>query len=195
MAMLLTLLTALTLSTAPVAEITAVEMAPEEQPRADHPYVGLQFDAAFPDGIGAGLVFMPTSFLRLHVSAVSNGVGLGGRIGVSVHAFPTWPVRPLLAVDGAYVFGGTAQWALQLIPNLALQSALSNVNVGLVDVHAGLELGSKHVALVLRGGVSWLDVDLGGHSLDLGNGVSVNATGTRLRGFIPSARLGLLFCF
>jgi hypothetical protein len=199
--MLASLLTVFLLTASPDQStqppLLTAEGSPTDQgaPAADHPFVGVFLDVGLPDGAGAGLMVMPVSFLRVQLSGLTNGVGAGVRFGVTLMAFPTWPVRPFLAADGAYVWGGTAPWLAQFITNDALRTVVSNVNLGFVNVHAGLELGSKHVAFVLRGGVSYIDADLGTHVIDLGSGVTVTATGSRLHGVVPSARIGLLFCF
>lgn len=163
--------------------------------KSDMPFIAVTIDAGLPDGLGASLSVMPLSFLRVSLGGLTNGVGAGVRLGVTLLAFPRWPVRPLVSVDGGYVFGGHAPWALDFITDTSLRTALSQVNVGFVNAHAGLEMGSRNIAVVLRGGVSWIDVDLGGQSLTLGGGVSVTAAATSLRGFIPSARLGLMISF
>lgn len=164
------------------------------KPASDLPFVAVMIDAGLPDGIGASLVVMPVSFLRVHLGALTNGVGAGVRLGATVLAFPTWPVRPMLNVDAGYVFGGHAAWVLDSITDPRLKALVSGANVGFLDAHAGFEFGSRNVALVLSGGISWIDVDLGRQSLTLGN-TAVTTGSTSLRGFIPSARLGFMFSF
>ena len=117
------------------------------------------------------------------------------RLGATLLAFPNFPIRPTLGVDGGYTYGGVGAWLLGYISDETLKAALSKVTVGFVTARAGLELGSKNVAFTLQAGVSWIDVSVGTQTVDLGNGVSLKATGSALRGFVPSARLGLLFCF
>jgi hypothetical protein len=161
----------------------------------DLPFLAVSVDVGVPDGIGASLVVMPVSFLRIHLGGLTNGVGAGVRLGATLLAFPTWPVRPLLAVDAGYVFGGHAPWVLEYVSDPSLRAALSQVSAGFLNAHAGLELGGRNVALVLRGGVSWIDLDLGAQAVDLGGGVTVTANSSSVRGFIPSARIGLMISF
>jgi prepilin-type processing-associated H-X9-DG protein len=165
------------------------------RPVEDHPFLGIIVEGGIPDGLSAGVEVSPLSFMRLHLAAVSNGVGLGVRVGLALVAFPRFPIRPMIAFDAGYVFSGTGAWALQFITDPTLRSALSAVNAGFVDGHVGLEFGSKHFSVVLRGGLSYVDVDLGGHTFTTGANSTLTAGGTSLRGFIPSARLGLQVCF
>ncbi len=103
--------------------------------------------------------------------------------------------EPTLGVEAGYAWGGKAMWALEYISDANLRTALSDLNVGFVSARAGFELGSKNLALTVQVGASYLDASLGAQSLDLGNGVSFQATGSRLKGFVPSARVGFLICF
>jgi hypothetical protein len=93
------------------------------------------------------------------------------------------------------VFSGYAPWALDSVTDPTLRSVLDHANIGFASAHVGLEFGSRNVAFVLRGGISWIDVNLGGQTIDLGGGVKVSSASTTLRGFIPSARLGFMFSF
>jgi hypothetical protein len=138
---------------------------------------------------------MPVSFLRLEAGALSNGVGVGVRGGATLVAFPSGVVRPTLGVEGGYTWGGRGMWALEFIADANLKAALSNLDVAFVTARLGVELGSRNFAFTLQVGASYLDARLGVQTLDFGGGVTLQATGTRLHGFIPSARLGLLFCF
>lgn len=199
--MLLPLLAALTLSAIPEAPRPPPLLTAEgtrwgdDGKQVDHPFLGVALDAGFPDGAGASFLVMPLRFLRVQVAGLTNGLGVGVRLGATLVAFPTWPVRPTLAVAGGYTYGGQGAWLLEYIGDATLRAALSNVTVAFVSAHGGLELGSKNVALTLQAGVSWVDVNLGSQAVDLGSGVSVKAAGSLLRGFVPTARVGLLFCF
>lgn len=169
--------------------------ADEVRPGASHPFFGVVLDVGFPDGAAAGIVVMPLSFLRLQLAGLTNGLGTGVRIGAALVAFPTWVVRPTLGVDGGYTFGGVGAWLLGYVSDETLKTALSKVSVGFVTAHAGLELGSKHFALTLQAGASWVDVNPGVLVVNLGSGASMKATGLSLHGFVPSARVGFIWCF
>ena len=177
--------------------VTAEGITLEEDGRApwSAPPVGVQLDVGFPDGLGASLVVTPGRFFRVSVGALSNGVGAGVRLGMMLVAVPSSLFRPLLALDGGYVFGGQAVWLPQLIEDATTRNALTGVNVGFVDAQVGFELGSKHVAFTLRGGLSYVDLGLANQTIRTGGASTVTAQGLAIRGFIPSARLGFLFSF
>lgn len=159
------------------------------------PFFGVQIDAGAPDGIGASLVLTPGRFLRVQLGGLTNGVGSGVRLGVMLMAFPSFVFRPFIGLDGGYVFGGLGQWLPQLIQDTSLRSAVTGVSVGFGNAQVGFELGSKNFALTLRAGMSYVDVGLANQSISTGGTSSVSVSGLALRGFIPSARLGFIFCF
>ena len=177
--------------------VTAEGITLEEDGRApwSAPPVGVQLDVGFPDGLGASLVVTPGRFFRLSVGGLSNGVGAGVRLGMMLVAFPTSLFRPFLAVDGGYVFGGQGVWLPQLITDAATRNAITGANIGFADAQVGFELGSKHVAFTLRGGLSYVDVGVANQTIRTGGASTVTAQGLAIRGFIPSARLGFLFSF
>ena len=167
----------------------------EASPPSSFPVIGVQVDVGAPDGIGISLVVTPGRFLRLSIGGLSNGVGAGVRLGAMLVAFPSSAFRPLLGIDGGYVIGGQAAWLPRLIQDEQVRSAISGLNVGFVNAQVGFELGSKNVALTLRGGVSYVDVAAANQTFLTGGGSTLSAQQITLRGFLPSARLGFLFCF
>lgn len=193
---MLTVALALTLASAPPL-VTAEGVPLEEDGRLpwSAPPVGVQLDVGVPDGIGASLVVTPGRFLRISVGGLSNGVGAGVRLGLMLVAFPSSAFRPLLGVDGGYVFGGAAAWLPQLITDDTARAAITGVNVAFASAQVGFELGSKHVAFTLRAGLSYIDVGLSDQTFSTGGATTVTARGLTVNGFIPSARLGFIFCF
>lgn len=194
--MLTAALAALALTAAPPL-VTAEGVALEESGRApwSAPFLGVQLDVGAPDGLGASLVVTPGRFLRLSLGGLSNGVGAGVRLGVMLVAFPSSIFRPLLGVDGGYVFGGEAAWLPQLVQDPQLRAAITGLNVGFADAQVGFELGSKNVAFTLRAGLAYVDVGLGSQRISTGGASTVTVSGLAVRGFLPSARLGFLFSF
>ena len=140
------------------------------------PPVGVLVDVGVPDGAGATASYAPVGWLRLELGGIHNAVAGGIRGGV-VLARPTGIFRPTLGLSVGRSFGGEAGW---------LYDKLGRVSYDFASAMAGLELGSRHAALFLRAGMSWVDG-------------SVELEGTlqpvRVRLFIPSARLGLAFFF
>lgn len=165
------------------------------KPVVGHPLIGVAVEAGVPDGVSAGLLVMPVSFLRLHLAGLTNGLGSGVRFGASLMPFPRWVLRPTVGADVGYTYGGQGAWLLGYVADETLRTALSNVTVAFATARAGIELGSRHVAFTLQGGISWINIDLGAQALQLDHGLSLKADGSALRGFIPSLRVGLLFCF
>ncbi len=162
--------------------------------RRHHPLLGVQADVGLPDGVGASMLVMPWSWLRLHVGGLATLSGAGLRAGVTLVAFPSMGVRPLLAVDVGYSFMGSAKW-LPVVGTLpVLDTALAQVSYAFGSAHLGFEIGSANVAFVIRGGLSYVDLSFAGPRLDI-EGASLTASSMSVRGIIPSARVGLLFAF
>lgn len=164
-------------------------------PASAPPAVSLQLDAGAPDGLGASLVVRTGRFIRLSGGGLTNGLGTGFRLGVLIIAVPTAAFRPLLGLDAGQVFGGQLAWLPPLLADERLRTALSGVSVGFVNAHAGFEVGSRHLALQLRAGVSYIDIDQAGLTLATGTTSSLSFGGVTVRGIVPSARLGLLVSF
>lgn len=194
---MLSLVLALSLTTSPPL-VTAEGVTLDEEGRIpwSAPPVGLQLDVGVPDGLGASLVVTPGRFFRLSVGGLSNGVGAGVRLGVMLVAFPSSLFRPLLGVDAGYVFGGALAWLPQLLTDTAVRTAVTGATVGFANAQVGFELGSKHVAFTLRGGLSYVGVSMPpSQTFSTGGASTITAHGVAITGFIPSARLGFLFSF
>lgn len=193
---MLTLVLALSVAAAP--PLVTVEGVPLDDqgriPWSAAP-VGVQLDVGVPDGMGASLVVTPGRFFRLSLGGLSNGVGAGVRLGVMLVAFPSSIFRPLLGLDGGYMFGGPLAWLPQLITDASARTAITGATVVFANAQVGFELGSKHVAFTLRAGLSYVAVGLARQSFSTGGGSTVTATGVAINGVIPSARLGFLFSF
>jgi hypothetical protein len=187
---------ALTLTTLPPL-VTAEGVTLEENGAApwSAPPIGIQLDVGVPDGIGASLVYTPGRYLRLLVGGLSNGVGAGVRAGAQLVAFPTSIFRPLLSVDAGWVFGGQLAWLPPLLDDEVARKAISGMTVGFANVQLGFELGSKHFAVTLRAGLSYVELRAPSQSYAAGGASTLTLNGLSVTGFVPSARLGLLFSF
>jgi hypothetical protein len=159
-----------------------------------HPFFGVQGDVGLPDGAGASLLVMPVSWMRLHVGGLATLSGSGARAGVTLVAFPKSGVRPMLGVEGGYAFSGNATWVPYIGTLPALSHALEQVSYGWGSAHVGFELGSPHFSIILRGGLSYIDLTFAGPRVDVG-GATLTASSMSLRGVIPSARVGLMIAF
>jgi hypothetical protein len=159
------------------------------------PRLGVQLDVGLPDGLGASLAYMPAASLRLHLGGVNNGLGSGFRGGAVLLAFPSLAWRPLLGVEGGSIVGGPGAWLPEFVPDPIVRAVLSGASVTFVNTQLGFELGSRHVALVVRAGMSWVRVTPRDQEFPLGDAGVLRLGGLSLSGFIPSARIGLLVCF
>lgn len=194
---MLTFALAVALASSPPPLVTAEGVTLDEDGRIpwSAPPVGVQLDVGVPDGIGVSLVITPGRYLRLAVGGLSNGVGTGGRAGLQLIAFPTSLFRPLLGIDGGYVFGGQLAWLPQLITDKSVRAMVTGLTVGFASAQAGFELGSKHLAFTLRAGFSYVEAGAPSQTYATGNATTVTARGLVITGVIPSARLGFLFSF
>lgn len=159
------------------------------------PFLGAQLDVGAPDGIGASLVVAPGRFVRIQAGGLNNGVGSGVRIGATLIAFPSFGFRPLLGLDAGHAFGGAGEWLPQLLPDARIGNLVKGASVSFVNLQLGFELGTPTFAFTLRAGMSWVDIGVASQRLDTSATTSVTASGLQVSGFIPSARLGLVFFF
>lgn len=159
-----------------------------------HPFFGVQGDVGLPDGAGASLLIMPLSWLRLHLGGLATLSGSGMRAGVTLVATPRATVRPTLGVEAGYSFSGNASWLPFIGAMPLLSNALQQVSYAWGSAQAGFELGSPHFSVIIRGGLSYVDLTFAGPRLDVG-GASLSASSMSLRGIVPSAKVGLMIAF
>jgi hypothetical protein len=140
------------------------------------------------------MVYHPQGWLRLHAGAGYNLISPGVRAGVSVMRV-RGAVRPALIIEGGRYFDGDANPLMQQLtgdPDYHEES-MSQVGYDWASAHLGLELGTSHVRFFLHAGVSEIRSrvrDAGTMGSDAGVRFEQDP---RLRGRVPSARLGLIF--
>jgi hypothetical protein len=181
--------------TPPLLTAEGVALDEKGQRPFEAPFLGAQLDVGAPDGIGASLVVAPGRFFRIHAGGLNNGVGSGVRIGATLIAFPSFGFRPLLGFDAGHAFGGAGEWLPQVMPDVRIAKLISGASVSFANLQVGFELGTPTFAFTLRAGMSWVDIGVASQRLDTSATSSVSASGLVVSGFIPSARLGLLFFF
>ncbi|MFO0594048.1 MAG: hypothetical protein U0228_02055 [Myxococcaceae bacterium] len=159
------------------------------------PFLGVQMDVGAPDGIGVSLMASPVRWLRVHAGGLNNGLGSGFRGGVTLIGFPSLAFRPLIGFDGGYTFAASGAWLPDAIPDPRIAKMLTNLNLGFFNLQTGFELGSKHLAVTLRVGVSYISANAAGTEFTTGANTSFSIAGISAKGFVPSARLGFLFFF
>jgi hypothetical protein len=155
---------------------------------ADPVKVGGDFSLGVPSGLGVGVAVQPgVSWLRAGLSFQDNYVSPGGKASV-VWSPIKFPVFPELQLDAAFFAREQLPFAINGTKNLNLQ-----YNYG--DLMLNLGVGNRDKAMfLLSGGASYIDANVGGlgASAHISNAFFSNPD---FRGFIPSARLGVVVFF
>ncbi len=164
------------------------------------PSFGVGLDAGVPDFAGLNLVYRPVPFLRLQGGPLFNGAGVGVRGGVSLVPFST-VVAPSLTLEYGHYFSSDMRSPLGSV-GLSLGQAepvLSKLSYGFGSAHLGLEVGSaRRFQFFLRAGLSYVHTTLAGSGELIEQSAgdsSLSAEDFRLRGVLPSVKLGVLFYF
>jgi hypothetical protein len=134
------------------------------------PRFGIMLDAGLPDGMTGSFVYRPWYWLRLHLGAGYNFVGPGVRGGLSMVPFRTW-ISPSASIEGGHYFQGDANRPVSwLVGAPGIDNALlKSLGYSYVNLHAGLELGSRRFTFYVHAGWSYVDLSL--HPSDA-NGMS-----------------------
>jgi len=169
-------------------------MAVAASPARAHSTIGLQLDAAAPDGLGASLLLRPLSFLRFDVGATTDLAAPGIRGGF-VLSVP-WYLSPAIAVHaGRQTPGNLNNVVRRFVASASDVSLLSRFSYDYVDFHAGLELGHPDwVMLTLHGGYSYFVTRTDGlPAFVAAQDPTLRASGeATLRIWAPSAQVGLV---
>lgn len=159
------------------------------------PLVGAELEAGFPDGLGFSGVWSPVRWFRIQVTGLTNGAGLGVRAGIT--ASPAIPVtrlvRLLIGLEGGRYFSTDATWLPGIPKTRLLRAVLHDVSYSFASAQLGLDIGAKWLRFIVRGGLSYLDLQLGQPVVEVG-GLRMTNSGLFVRGIVPSARVGLTFC-
>lgn len=182
---------------APAAQ--AAEAAPQVASKGGLPAFGASVDVGVPDFLGVNFVYRPLSFLRLQGGVLTNGLGLGARAGVSLVPL-NFVVSPSLTLEYGHYFESDSRTFLRALGVSLGQAepALARFSYGFANAHLGLEAGSERFQFSLRLGLSYLNTSLNGSGdlIEQGSGdPTIRAEDLRLRGVLPSLKLGFLFFF
>ncbi len=146
--------------------------------------LGAMVDVGVPDGALASLVVKPARWIGIHAGAGTNGVGPGFRAGLTL--FPFQGSFGLSFEVGRHLAGDANGLARMVSGDPALDATiLDGVGYDWASAHLGLEVGGRVVKVVMQAGASYVDAELGAPAESTGGSVLV-------RGFVPSARLGLV---
>jgi hypothetical protein len=159
------------------------------------PFLGVLLDVGAPEGAAASIAVRPWHWIRFHGGAMYNTVSTGVQGGVSLIPFYSW-FTPALTFEAGRFFPGDANtMARRISGNATLNNPLlRHVGYDFGSAHLGLEIGSpRSMSFFLRGGLSYVQSTISGLQEQIGG--NVEASDLKLRGVIPSAKLGLILYF
>jgi hypothetical protein len=189
------------LGTAPAVDVSpappppVVEAAPVSLPSVELPKFGMYLDAGVPDGVGLSVAYRPLPWLRVHAGGIFNVISPGVRGGVTFSPID-FVIRPTATLEAGHFFQGDARWILGDGASGPGSEVLSAVSYSFGNAHLGFELGSRNVAFLLRGGISYLDGSLPNALSGIASPRSPSSSqAVHLRVLGPSAKLGLVVYF
>ena len=166
---------------------------------ADEPLrmVGITGDLGVPDVLHLGLAFRPVDPLRLTTSLGTNGIGAGGRFGVSLKV--PWDVAPVVDLSIGHFLESDATWlAVELAGEQAALPVLERVGYSYASARAGLEFGNPKATLYLHVGMTGMVTHVRGLQAladkEVGEGTLV-VEDAMIRALFPSARVGFIVYF
>lgn len=160
---------------------------------------GLAFDAGFPQGGAAGVLFRPVPAVRFWAGPAWNYTGLGLQGGVAVVPWH-FALTPVLSAEAGRYFASDMSFLAAESQGVPAEIAplLEDVSYSYAAIHAGVELGSQSgLAFSLRLGLAYVSLKARGTATvtDSGTGSVVQFTDPSVRGTIPSVKLGVLYWF
>lgn len=170
---------------------------------ASLPPFGVSLDLGVPDFAGLSFNWRPIWLVRAHGGVLFNGVGPGVRAGVTLIPF-NFVVTPTLTAEAGYYFGADASFISQGLPidqtqGGAMREVLENLQYMFASAHLGFEVGMPNsFVFYLRAGLSYVDTTLHGSGAAVEEQVgdpNLSVEDFKLRGTIPSVKLGFLFYF
>lgn len=171
-------------------------------PAPPHPVRwGLLLDAGFPQGAALSAVFRPVPHVRFWAGPAWDYVGFGVQGGVAVVPWH-FAVTPVLSAELGRYFGADVSFVArqgQGVP-AELRPLLQDMSYTYGAVLAGIEIGSqKRFTLSLRAGLAYVSLATRGTvtstQSDASGTTTVQFTDPRVRGTLPSVKLGLHYWF
>jgi len=175
---------------------------PVAEPSEAHPRFGLVLEGGFPQGASLGLLYRPIPSVRLWAGPAWNYASFGLQGGA---AFQPWrfAVSPVLSVEGGRYFSSDVSVLANESSGVPEEIAplLEDVRYAYGAVHLGLEVGSPSgFSFSLKVGLAYVSIQAKGTATATGD-TGGSGTGTvefddpRLRGTLPSVKLGLQYWF
>jgi hypothetical protein len=169
------------------------------------PRFGLVLEGGVPVGGTLGLLYRPLPSVRLWAGPAWNYASFGVQAGA---AFQPWRlvVSPVLSVEAGRYFSADVSFLATRSAGVPeeLEPLLDDVRYLYGAAHLGFELGSaRGLAFSIRAGLAWVSVQAKGTAhatADAGGGAgsgsaSVEFDDPRVRGTVPSVKLGLQYWF
>lgn len=170
-------------------------------PSEGAPRLGLAFQAGFPEGVALGLLYRPLPSLRLWAGPAWNYASLGIQGGAAFHPWRL-AVSPFLSVEAGRYFSSDMSFAAQGSSGVPEELAplLDDVRYAYGAAHLGLEVGSPNgLAFSLSVGLAYVSVEARGTASSTADGggttAEVEFDDPKLRGTLPSVKLGLHYWF
>jgi hypothetical protein len=184
----------------PLPAPSAAEEAVAERAREERDFArfGLLVDAGLPEGAAVSLVWRPVQQVRIFAGPAFNVVAWGAQAGVTLIPWHLG-LSPVISLEGGRYFAPDATFLADNASGIPeeLEPLLHDVSYDYAALHVGLELGTRNAfALSLRVGLArvWLDAP-GTTTYEDSSGTVVTLSDPRLRGTLPSVKLGLQLWF
>ncbi len=181
----------------PAANVAAKESAREEAAHSNA--WGLAIDAGLPEGAAVSLAFRPVPKIRFWAGPAWNYVSWGLQGGITAVVMRS-VITPIISAEGGRYFKTDVSFLArnsQGVPE-ELKPLLANMGSWYAAAHVGVEAGNpRGLSMSLRAGISYMVLDSRGTATftDQGTGVVVTMTNPRVRGAMPSLKLGVQYWF
>jgi hypothetical protein len=162
------------------------------------PRWGLSVEAGFPEGAAVSLVYRPVSQVRLWAGPAWSVIAFGAQAGVTLVPWHLG-LSPILSLEGGRYFSPDARFLARNASGVPeeIEPLLKDVSYDYAAAHVGLELGTRDAfALSLRVGLAYVAIDAKGRATSTdASGTTVTFVDPRVRGTLPSVKLGLQLWF
>lgn len=160
---------------------------------------GLSIEAGFPEGAAVSAVYRPVSQVRIWAGPAWNVIAFGVQAGVTLVPWHLG-VSPILSLEGGRYFSPDARFLARNASGIPeeIEPLLKDVSYDYAAAHVGIELGTRDAfAISLRAGLAYVAIDAKGRATttDAATGTTVTFVDPRVRGTLPSVKLGVQLWF